>query len=279
MMMNIKESWNKFRLLESPLFQPLHPVISQLAEDRFPALQDCNALLPIPPITTQSGCSVQFVPQGEGKLPFESQYEPRCYLTGEIQTRSGNWHDLFNALVWLTFPKTKSVINARHYFALAGMTISTVSGSSQRGMVRDTNTLLDESGVIVPCSDDTLAELLRNFEWHHLFWKRRPELLNRMGFYILGHGLYEKALKPYVGMTGQGVLLRVEPVFFDWPLEERLSYLDRLLADHLGCSGRCHGTKGLSPVPLLGIPGWALENELAGYYDNTSYFRPKRKTG
>ena len=275
--MNMKESWDRFRLLESPLFQPLHPVISQLAADRFPVLQNWNDLLQISPITNQNGCNIQFVPQGTGQLPFEMQYEPRCYLAGEIQTRSGNWHDLFNALVWLTFPKAKSAINACHYSALAGMTASAESDGSQRGSVRDTSTLLDESGVVVPYSDQGLAELLRNFEWHHLFWKRRSEVLQRMGFYILGHGLYEKALSPYVGMTGQGLLFRVESGFFDWPLADRLAHLDILLADYLNCSGRYLSTRELSPVPLLGIPGWAPENESAEYYDNMAYFRTKRR--
>src|ERR1022692_1004856 len=36
-----------------------------------------------------------------GKLLFERQYEPRCYLKGEVPTRDYNWHDLLNALVWL----------------------------------------------------------------------------------------------------------------------------------------------------------------------------------
>ena len=88
--------------------------------------------------------------QQRGKLPFEAQYEPRCYLTGEVQTRANNWHDLFNALVWLTFPKTKAVLNARHYHAL---TVEEIASGSHRGAVRDVNTLLDESGVIVVYAD------------------------------------------------------------------------------------------------------------------------------
>ena len=118
-----------------------------------------------------SGQPLSFVPQEYGKLPFEAQYEPRCYLKGEVPTRANNWHDLLNALVWLTFPKAKAAINARHYRALtAEMSPAT---RSQRGAVRDTNTLLDESGVIVACADDELAELLRNFQWKELFWQRR----------------------------------------------------------------------------------------------------------
>jgi len=75
--------------------------------------------------------------------------------------------------------------------------------------VRDTNTLLDESGVVIPCADSELAELLRDFRWKELFWQRRERVQNSMGIYLFGHGLYEKALRPYIGMTGQGLLLPV----------------------------------------------------------------------
>jgi len=118
--MNIIYPWDKNQLLASPLFEPLHPVIAQLANDKFPDLNDCNGLLQncLPVITTQLGQPIRLVPQLLGKLAFEAQYEPRCYLTGEVQTRANNWHDLLNAMVWMTFPCSKAAINARHYFAL-----------------------------------------------------------------------------------------------------------------------------------------------------------------
>jgi hypothetical protein len=28
---------------------------------------------------------------------------------------------------------------------------------------------------------------------------------------------------------------------------------------------------------LLGVPGWAADNNCAAYYDNTAYFRPGRR--
>jgi hypothetical protein len=112
--------WNREVLLQSPLFAPLYPILACIDTTGFPTLRDCNALLDArqPPITVQSGMSLRFVAQQCGKLSFEAQYEPRCYLTGEVQMRAHNWHDLLNALVWLTFPKTKAVLNARHYLAL-----------------------------------------------------------------------------------------------------------------------------------------------------------------
>lgn len=272
--------WNREALLRSPLFAPLHPALGGLDAAGFPTLQDCNALLAAyrPAITVQGGHPLQFVSQEYGKLPFERQYELRCYLRGEVPTRADNWHDLLNALVWLAFPKAKAAINARHYHALMKQD-SGGDGTpdSQRGAVRDVNTLLDESGVIVAAADEELAGLLRSFKWKELFWQRRERVRTGMGFYLFGHGLYEKALQPYLGMTGQGLLLTVKQEFFDWPLARRLAHLDTLLANHLATPGNCRSTRDLSPVPLLGVPGWAAGNDNPAYYDNTAYFRSGRR--
>jgi Protein of unknown function (DUF3025) len=275
--------WNRAALLQSPLFAPLHPILAELGTDGFPTLHDCNALLACqPPIKVQSGAPLHFVAQQSGKSPFEAQYEPRCYLAGEVQMRAHNWHDLLNALVWLTFPKTKAILNARHYDALIE---EKALGKTSRGPVRDVNTLFDESGVIVAYSDDNsdahtgveLAALLQNFQWKELFWQRRAQVRASMGFYLFGHGLYEKALQPYVGMTGQGLLLAVEQEFFSRPLAQRLAHLDNLLADYLAAPENCRSTRDLSPVPLLGVPGWAADNDSAACYDNTAYFRLGRR--
>lgn len=268
--------WDREALLRSPLFAPLHPILAELGSGSFPTLQDCNAMLSAraSPVTVQSGMPLCFVAQQSGKLPFEDQYEPRCYLKGEVSTRADNWHDMFNALVWLTFPRTKAALNARHYHALLE---KRAAGKTGRGAVRDVNTLFDESGVIVVYADTELAGLLRNFKWKELFWQRREQVSKGTGFYLFGHGLYEKALQPYVGMAGQGLLLAVEPAFFGWPLTRQLAHLDNLLADYLAAPRNCRSTRDLSPVPLLGVPGWAADNESAAYYDNTAYFRHGRR--
>ncbi len=274
--MNPIPEWNKTALLGMLSFAPLHAIISRLEGGDFPTLQDCNTLLAAlrPGITVQSGQPLRFVPQEYGKLPFEAQYEPRCYLKGEVPTRANNWHDLLNALVWFTFPKAKAAINERHYQAL---TAELDTGkTSQRGVVRDTSTLLDESGVIVACANPELSSLLRNFQWKELFWQRRELVQSSMGFYVFGHGLYEKALHPYIGMTGQGLILPVEQAFFLLPRAQQMAHLDALLADYLSAAEHCRSTRELMPVPLLGVPGWAAENEEETYYDDTGYFRSGR---
>lgn len=278
--MNLAHEWHQQELLQSPLLAPLYPVIARFSAEGFPALQDCNALLAArdPSITVHSGQSLSFVPQQHGPLAFEAQYEPRCYLSGEVQMREHNWHDLLNALVWLTFPKAKAAINARHYHALLDVRQgASAASSSQRGAVRDTNTLLDESGVIVVSADAELLQLLRDFQWRELFWARRAQVSAGMGFFLFGHGLYEKALQPYLGMTGQGLLLIVEQAFFAWPLAQQLAHLDESLANYLADPDHCRTTRELDPVPLLGVPGWAADNERAEYYDNADYFRTGRR--
>lgn len=274
--MKPSHKWNPNALRQSPLFSPLHPVLARLETGEFPSMRDFNDLLAgcQPPVSVQLGHYLRFVPQESGRMGFEAQYEPRCYLSGEVQTRPDNWHDLFNALVWLTFPKAKAAINTRHYQAL---THETDSRGSQRGSVRDMATLLDESGVIVVCANVELAELLRTFQWKELFWQRREQVRAAMGFYVFGHGLYEKALQPYIGMTGQGLVLHVSEHFFSWTLAAQLGYLDERVAEYLDNPGNCLTPRELHPVPLLGVPGWSTDNEHAAYYDNTSYFRASRR--
>ncbi len=270
-------AWHPASLLQSPLFAPLHAALANINSTNFPTLADCNALLAKqqPTIVTHTGLPLCFITQQTGKLTFEQQYEPRCYLAGEVQMRVNNWHDLFNALVWLTFPKIKAALNARHYHALQRAQI--LPNKNGRGALRDANTLLDESGVIVVTADEKLANLLRDFQWKKLFWQQREQVKTVMGFYIFGHGLYEKSVQPYVGITGQGLLLQVESAFFTWSLPAQLMHIDSALAARLATPDFCATTRELTPVPLLGMPGWAAENECEDYYENTQYFRVGRR--
>lgn len=278
--MKLSLDWDSVFLLESPFFTPLQPVIKQLDTVEFPQLKDWNSLLSgvYRGIAVQNGLPLRFVAQEQGKLGFESQYEPRCYLSGEVQTRANNWHDCFNALVWLSFPKAKAAINARHYLALKEMD-KQVAGelTGQRGKVRDMATLLDESGVIVASANSELSGLLCSFKWKELFWQNRPQLGTELDFYVFGHGLYEKALQPYIGMTGQGLIVNVEKSFFKLSLTDRLARLDQRVADYLDDTAHCRSTSELNPVPLLGVPGWFDDNKNECFYENTTYFRSGRQ--
>lgn len=273
------EVWNPDRL-RTPLFGVLEPVLARLSwpAGRWPALEDYQRLLDALPRAphTGSGARLRVVPQAGAADHWTVGYEPRIYLSGELQTRERNWHDLFNLLVWATFPLAKAALNQRHY-RLQQARADSGQASRQRSPAQDALTQFDESGVIIACSDPTLSELLRNFQWKALFWQRRAALASAMSCDLFGHGLIEKALTPYRGMTGKGLVVAVPPAFFALPMSERVARLDQWLAEAVEDAARLSRPADLAPVPVLGFPGFTPENEAESYYDDRGYFRPGRR--
>lgn len=252
----------------SPLYLPLLEAARILGLNRasWPDLNDYNRLLQASPtpILTRSGKPVHCVAQSD------DPYELRAYLSGEVQTRSENWHDFFNALVWHAFPRAKAAINLRHYQA------SQRQLGAQRGTARDVLTLFDESGVVVACDRAELAALLGDHQWRELFWLRRHELAAHMGFFVFGHSLYEKALQPYIGLTGKTLVVPVAAEFFALPPARQLAELDALLEQRLLDPAALESTASLGALPLLGVPGWWPDNASETFYENTAYFRPRK---
>jgi len=274
----MSEPWDPDFAERSPMFEPLRAAAGGLRGPYWPGCDELNRIVASrrENVTNAAGRPLRFVGQQLRQKTFEDKYEPRIFLRGEVQVRSCNWHDLFNALVWLTFPRAKAALNARHYRELERRR---ASRAQDRGPAQDALTLFDEGGVIVAASDPALAALLTGFEWKQLFWHRRSEVLQRMRFYLFGHALYEKALAPFTGVTGRGVIFEVEDAFFELPPAAQLPALDARLAAHIGNAARLATTRELAPVPILGVPGWCEDNARERYYDNPDYFRPARCTG
>ncbi|HVK55918.1 MAG TPA: DUF3025 domain-containing protein [Burkholderiales bacterium] len=267
--------WAPHVFEQSPIFMPLLPAAQRIRQsDNWPTREQLATLLAESAIVSGGDKPVRPAAPLSSTDSISLDYETRCYLTGELETREENWHDLFNALVWLTFPRAKAKINARHYHALQGS-----SDSNKRGPERDALTLFDECGVIVASDDASLLDLLRGFSWKELFWSRRHDLLTHMRVYLFGHGLYEQALQPYIGLTGKAVLLSVESSFLELPLERQLASLDDELAALIANAEKFKRTSDLSPLPILGVPGWIEGNGEESFYDNTAYFRPGRRKG
>ena len=268
--------WNTDWLNRSDMFAPLRAVGVRLPQIGWPDPGLLSALADdAGRVANAQGLRVRFVPQAPKSKDFQDTFEPRTFLKGEVQVRPLDWHDLFNALVWMTFPTTKAVINARHFESMSAES-SSGGEAGNRAPARDALTLFDEDGLVVLSSDAGLLELVRQFRWKELFWTRRDEVKRRMRFFLFGHALYHKALDPFIGMTGKAVLLGVPDAFRQRPLNAQIAETDRLLAAHVW--ERTHMTHGreLSPLPVLGVPGWWTGNEQESFYENTAYFRPGR---
>jgi hypothetical protein len=261
------ESWNA--ALSAPIFAALRPSLSRLDPGRFPRHDELNGLTN-PSVVSGGGAPIRFVPPASLKEPA-APYEIHIFETGEVQTRPDSWHDLFNALVWLAFPKTKAVLNRHHRNEIIAR-----AGERERGTARDVLTLFDEGGVVVGAADARLSALLRDFKWKELFWTHRADVLRCMRFHVFGHAIYEKALAPYKGVTAKALIVELAPELLDASTERQLTELDARAANYFSGTQALASTRSLSPLPVLGIPGWEPANEREDYYDDASQFRPRR---
>jgi len=189
----------------------------------------------------------------------DAAYEEHIHRTGEVPTRN-NLHDFFNALAWLTFPRAKAGLNALQAAAIARDGIG-----PRRGALRDAATLIDENSVLLVTQRDDLVDTLAAHDWRRLFVAHRAAWHSAVRAIVFGHALMEKLTAPYRGVTAHALHVRL-------PAGAPLAAVDATVAAALD-EGLVPGR--LQPLPVLGIPGWA-ENEDASYYDDASVFRPAR---
>ena len=81
--------------LREPPFDTLRPALDRLPAGRWPTHAEITAAAS--GIVLASRAPLAFVPP-RGAGDDRSYYELHIAATGEVETRSRNWHDLFNAL-------------------------------------------------------------------------------------------------------------------------------------------------------------------------------------
>ena len=273
----IKSNWVTNFWEDSNCFLPIRALSSELETFAvWPDLAEYQQLLNTETgtIRTASDHKLQIVPQDAKSESFNQNYAPRIYLTGEVQTRTENWHDFFQVMTWRLFPLSKAVINTRQYHAANERHLQQ-QHTGRRSKVENILSRFDECGAIVIYSDPELARMMLDHEWTDLFWNNREAFEKEISCFIFGHALYEKFFNPYIGMTANCIMLEQKPDFLSLPLNEQLSLIDNDIASMLTGDTFYEGPNGLRPLPVLGIPGWYPENESETFYNDTTYFRPR----
>jgi Protein of unknown function (DUF3025) len=248
-------------------FDAIRENLAAFTGEAWPTLAALNARSQRHELVNHRGLPIRFVAPADDES-ISIHYEKRIAETGEIATRE-NWHDFFNAMQWLTFPKSKAAISEMHTRLMAAQ----IDGVKVRSIPRDVLTLFDEGGVIVASADESLLTHIRNFEWKKLFVDRRAEAGKNINFYLAGHSVLEKMLDPFIGVTAKALLLKVDDNFFAQSHADQLRELDSRAAAWLMNEASLTSTRNLNPLPILGVPSWFAANASPSFYDDAHYFR------
>ncbi len=251
-------------LLAAPWFADLTRLVALAQWQPLPSLIQLNRMLEAHGVAIR--CIAQQDYEQQQPLPYYEQFIFDC---GALPTREQNWHDLFNACIWALFPQTKTLLNRLHVGQIAQ------HGLKQRSPLRHLLTQFDECGVLLVSSDASLLEAARWQQWQRLFVEQRQAWLDgrpRIRAYLFGHGSYEALLNPFIGLCAKALCIQVGSDFFTQPLELQYRQLDQQVRELL--SKADPSATLLSPLPLLGIPGWWPANEAVDFYDNADYFMP-----
>ena len=245
--------------------------------------EDCQNPLPTTkPVEDNQAHRLKFVSQNA--LPEGVGYEQFIGSTGKIPTRD-NLHDLFNGSIWLTFPKTKALLNYYHMLEIAACHED--GKGARRGRVRDTITVFDENGAILVTADPNIGEALINFDWQASLvvprdkWDnpKKRDTHSQAAVYIFGHALLEQLIQPRKPLCAHSVVINVAADFFALSLPERISYLDDQLVIYMDKLLSKHDItpRQLAPLPILGVPHFWSENADPSFYDDTYVFRSGRR--
>ena len=242
---------------------PFDPGLLSLVQtsDYASLLSALNALAAQSGLVSGQGKPLQFVQQE--LLPCGQAYEAFIAQTGCVPTRD-NFHDRYNALMWLTTPKIKALLNR-----LQHEEIERLGGVAKRGPVRDALTLWDENLAVLVAQEhaDLLKDLLKAHDWQGLFMQHRSRWHADWQVRLFGHALMEKLRSPFKAITAH--VLVIESLSTDW------SAVDALLFDWLSNPAQqvALTPKVFSPLPVMGIPGWCGENQAPEFYEDTRVFR------
>jgi hypothetical protein len=242
----------------APWLVPLRELGEPVAQRVLAGISQADAL------NTQMQAGLQVVPKlvvqflSQSALPTGVAYEQYIFDSDRVPTREG-LHDFFNGIVWLHFPHTKRRLNQLHAAQIAKTGVAPV-----RGPTRDGLTLFDENAALMR-APDALWKALVAKDWRMVFGDLH-ELWSQSYLVLFGHALLEKLVYPRKSMTAH--------VYRAYPASDSIADLDSWMAADL--SAEKLAAKPFAHLPVLGVPGWWAANQVAGFYDDATVFRPLR---
>jgi hypothetical protein len=247
-------------MFDAPIFAGFASWRDWLLAADWPSLDRLNAELA--QVTRQQDLPpYRFVTQTPALLADGLHYESRIAMLQQIACRPQNWHDLFNALVWLSCPAIKQALNQRQMRDIAR------HGPRDRSRGQYALTHFDESGVVVVLRDPAQLAAWDRHDWPRLFLGLEAE---DFAIAIVGHALLEQALEPGRLLCGRAlVALHPRPL-------QALPRLLQQIAEAIGNETLLCDPLELRPLPLMGLPGWHPRSSEAAFLREGECFQPLR---
>lgn len=213
---------------------------------------------------------LRFVEQDQALSADGLSYEQRIGERGLIAMRRDSLHDLYGALMWLQWPRSKWAI---HRGQMAGIR---ALGPKQRSRAQQALTHIDEAGTVVACADDSVLELLQDHAWERLSSERRRDWA-QAEVWVIGHALFElRHCKPHDLQASKAIAVRVrDPAWFELDAARRLATLDACVAAAIAAGRVAADPKDQSTLPLAAIPAWDARNSDPGFIASAPCFRPR----
>ncbi|NID14140.1 DUF3025 domain-containing protein [Luteibacter yeojuensis] len=219
----------------------------------WPEVDGLNTLWP-------DGARHRFVAQDKALLADGLHYEQRIADRGAIATRPANWHDLFNAFVWLRYGAIKRALNARQVAEIA------IMGPRERSRPQCALTHFDEAGLVVTLHDGDMLDAWNAHDWHRLFWVHRHAWLSggaRVD--VFGHALLEHALTPGKLLVGKALVVMGK--------DDAVARC----AEAIASGAILNDPLELRPLPVSGVPGWHADTSNESFYKESPCFQPLRE--
>jgi len=248
---------------EAPIYADFHAFSCWLRGPEWPSVKTLNSALE-GRLHAMSGHWLQFVEQTPELLSDGLHFEQRSFERGQIATRPESWHDLFNALVWISHTELKCAINARQAADVEQF------GGKRRSRAQCALTHFDEAGAIVLLRDERMLRAWDRHDWPTLFrdhgsdWQQGDARV-----LVVGHALLEHGLVPTALHTAKCLVAVAEPADSKRAVER--------IVDDIASGSLLTDPQELRPLPLSGLPGWHAYQSMPDFFQRVPCFRPLRE--
>ena len=156
---------------DSPWLWPYAPALRRFAQhESWPTFEELEELLAVSAQrASQTTLKLALSPPKKKKkrtrrnepIALQTLYDVRIAELAQLPTRKADWHDLFNVLAFVAWPRAKRALHARQARLLRErLPDPIIRLPGERTREQDVLTMFDEGGVVLACTHADRARLL-----------------------------------------------------------------------------------------------------------------------